>query len=207
MRASIRARRTWPDTSMTLARNPQVIDVDRYEDRAVVLCVFSKEGFVVTRRDTFQRRGRRWEFINGGGAGGGQHLLTLRELRPFGEEQKLRVIASGGGGGTLSAEILCLPEVARVEVRRKRGTRNVNVEHGPGLLAVLWLEGDQAELVAFDRDDNQICTLVPEHHAVERHQGSRQNFSIALTKDSTEDVGGSEDDADGSEDESGENSP
>jgi hypothetical protein len=185
-----------------------VIDVDRYEDRAVVLWVFSKDGFVVTRRDSFQRRGRRWEYVSGGGGGGGQHLLTLRELRPFGEEQKLRVIASGGGGGTLSAEIFCLPEVARVEVRRKHGTRRADVEHGPGLLAVLWLEGDHAELVAFDRDDNQICTLVPEHHVVERHQGSRQNFTIASTKDSTEDEGGSEDDADGSEeDESDEDPP
>jgi hypothetical protein len=183
-----------------------VIDVDRYEDRAVVLWVLSAGEVAAVFRDVFKRRGLRWIYVGGGGTGGGNHVLTLRDLRPVGDP-KLQLLGSGGGKGSLSATILCSPEVARVEVRRKQGTRSANVEDGPGLLSVLWSDEDKAEMVAFDRDESQICTLVPQHRVPDRGLGTAHNFSNAGTRDSGDDAQGSDGHTDDSEEDGSDEGP
>jgi hypothetical protein len=162
---AIRSRGPWPATSLTLKQSPHVVDVDRYEDHAAVLWCFSRDGFTPVCTDLFRRYRLRWINVGGGGNGGGAQLLTLRQHHVFRGGQKLQVIGSGGMGGLLSAEILCSPDVAVVEVRRKAGTRTARVEDGPGLIVVSWRDGEQPKVVAFDATDQEISSLVPEHRS------------------------------------------
>jgi hypothetical protein len=159
-----------------MTQRAQVIDVDRYKDFAVVLWVFSRRGFTPSRRDVFvyersrfSRRRLGWNCLGGGGSGGGAHLFTQRERWPFRDDQKLLLTGSGGGSGALTGTVACAPDVARVEVRRKTKTRKAEVQRGPGLLAIVWQKEEPPELVAFDREDAHIFTLIPEHRFPNRN--------------------------------------
>jgi hypothetical protein len=160
---AIRSRGPWPATSLTPIHNPHVVDVDRYEDNAAVLWFYSRDGFTPASTDLFRRHRLRWINLGGGRNGGGAQLLTLRQRHVFRDGQKLQVVASGGTDDVLSAEILCSPDVAIVEVRRKAGTRTARVEDGPGLIVVSWRDGEQPKVVAFDATGQEIFSLAPKH--------------------------------------------
>ena len=59
------------------------------------------------------------------------------------------------------AVFLCGPDVATVEIRRKRGGRTADVRVGPGWLSVVSTKDDPAEVLAFTARGLQTFSWIP----------------------------------------------
>ena len=158
----------WPTRSVGSDGTYVPLDVDRYDRFAMVLCFGDGElvnhkvvGFGVFE-DT--RSSGRWRRVFGGAGGSdGMHLMDRQRLRG-GDRHDLHLRQHDSWDSqarTQQVVWLCGPDVARVEIRRQRGTRVADVSEGPGWLAVLWTPDTRPEVVAFDADGTQTFGWTP----------------------------------------------
>ena len=110
-----------------------------------------------------------------GGCGGGyDNPLTVRYERTWIE----RVLLVCGGGrfplgnrpAICHAAILCAPKVAGVVIDRVSGPRNIDITQGPGWISVIWREGTEPTLQAFDTDALEVGILTSDDFAGFLHQ-------------------------------------
>ena len=90
--------------------------------------------------------------------------------------------ARGSGGTNLEpekrrgkvlqhVEVLCAPDVSRVEIDNQSRRRVADVSSGPGWIVALWLKGAEPTLSAFDAAGRQLDVLRPE--TLERERATR----------------------------------
>jgi hypothetical protein len=151
-----------------------VVDVDVLGEYAVALAATNGEGSSMgepmLENRVFQRVGNAWIELGGGAGGSGKDPLLAREA-PYRADSPLWMSGSGGtylepekrrGRVLKHAEVLCAPNVARVEIDKSGERRVAEVCSGPGWLIVLWLKGDEPTLTAFDAEGRQLDALRPE---------------------------------------------
>jgi hypothetical protein len=125
---------------------------------------------------TYERVDGEWREMGGGGSGGDTDPLLARTTRQF--QEPLQSDGGGASGLVLGrrsvrkwlqhVEVLCAPNVARVEIVRQDATRTADVSSGPGWLAVPWTSDmPTPTLTAFDREGRHLGVLIPEQHHME----------------------------------------
>ena len=163
-------QRSWP----TKVRDPvgtfQPLDVDRVPGYAVVLAVFegSPPEIGSLNQEVFQELNGDW-ICMGGCGGGADDPLTERYERTWTD----RFLHLNGGGSfsvrsqpaILHVAILCAPKVADVVVDRGSDPRRIDVSQGPGWFSVIWHEGSEPKVRAYDVGEREVGVLAPDDFA------------------------------------------
>jgi hypothetical protein len=157
-----------------------VVDIDRLGDDAVALVVTedaaSTFGPGMVEEWICHRTEQGWTHLGAGAGGSCDDPLLAREQW---HQTDGHLFLSGSGGTYLEpekrrgkslqhAQVLCAPDVARVEIDKPTDCRDADVSSGPGWLIVLWAGGTEPTLTAFDADGVQLDVLRPET-AVREH--------------------------------------
>ncbi len=160
--AALDEDRIWPTTKSEPTDRYEPLDVDRYDDRAVVLGWSRGPSGGGLNANVFIRRNGRWEY-RGGGGGGGAGLFKERWRIRRHESAPLDVQSKGWIFGGLShATILCLPQVYTVTIERSQGLRHADVSQRPGWIAIVWPDGDEPLVRAFDASGVEVHSLAAE---------------------------------------------
>jgi hypothetical protein len=188
MLAALDGTGPWPRLSSARSGSVTVVDVDFLGEYAVVLAATDGEGSTIgepmLENRVFHRAGDAWIELGGGAGGSGEDPLLAREA-PYQSGSPLWMSGSGGtylepeqrrGSVLQHAEVLCAPDVARVEIDKSDERRVADVSSGPGWLIVLWLKGDEPTLTAFDADGRQLDALRPETLQRERDSRGRSRW-------------------------------
>ena len=173
----------WPTRSTTRTGPVTVVDVDSFGDFAVVLAATDGEHWrrvgPMLGNWVFHRDAGGWTRLGGGGGGSGTDPLLERHS-PHPANRPLQLSGSGGvnvepekrrGAWVRHAEILCAPNVARVEIDRSNQRRLADTSSGPGWIVALWLKGAEPTLTAYDAQGRQLDVLRPD--VFERELASR----------------------------------
>ena len=161
----------WPALTTSRAQNVEVLDVDRYEGFGVVLSAIERSSLShgpALQADVF-RRDNGWQPVCGA-AGGGWNEDPLLRRRRWTDTTSV-IVRSGGGrcrpgphghGQTVCyAKVFCSPAVVSVVVDRPSDRRFLDVAEGPGWIAIVWPEGSEPRVTAFDAAGEELDYLDP----------------------------------------------
>ncbi len=166
LRAALDDGGPWPARTTVRTQDVEVLDVDRYDDLALVTAAIAD---VVTDDrpllvdKVFRREEGLWQSRGGSGSGSGSDpLLARREWQE--PDQPLRLAGLGWYSrgdkrrskpvchGTLA----CSPLVTTVIVERPGNHREADVSEGAGWIGMVWRQGSEPRVTAFDAEGNQI---------------------------------------------------
>jgi hypothetical protein len=171
MRQALDLAGPWPASTTSRTKNVEVLDVDRYEGFGVVLAAIERS--VVTNGPSLLASVFRWEnawqSVCGGGGGGSSEDPLMQ--RRWWTDMTNVILRCGGGrchpgpgqrGQTVCfAEVFCSEVVASVVVDRPSDRRFLDVSKGPGWVAIVWPEGSEPRVTAFDTAGEQLDYLDP----------------------------------------------
>ena len=161
----------WPALTTSRTQNVEVLDVDRYEGFGVVLSAIERSSLghgPSLQADVFLRDNG-WQPLCGAGSGGSDEDPWVQRRR---WTDTTNVILRSGGarcrpgprrqGRTVCyAKVSCSPAVASVVVDRPSDRRFLNVREGPGWIAIVWPEGSEPRVAAFDAAGEELDYLHP----------------------------------------------
>jgi hypothetical protein len=159
----------WPARTTVRTQDVEVVDVDRYDDLALVTAAIADGGSddgPLLVENVFRREEGIWRGLGGWGSGSGSDpLLARREWRE--PEQSLRLSGLGrhspGGKrrsrGVCHATLSCSLAVSSVIVERPGKRREADVSEGAGWIGVVWPDGSEPTVSAFDTAGHQIGVL------------------------------------------------
>jgi hypothetical protein len=162
----------WPVSSTVRTQDVEVVDVDRYERRAVVIAAIAEDSHgdgATLNAAVFRREEGTWRWLGGGGIGWARDPLLVRQ--EWGDnDHHLKVPSKGwhaplgkrGSKPACDATLLCSPAVSSLTVNRPGGRRIVDVSTGPGWIGIVWPEASEPSVTAFDAGGNQVAVLEPE---------------------------------------------
>jgi len=184
MLAALDAPGEWPARSSARTGPVTVVDIDRVDDCAIVLAVTEGNTKLFEQttlyRFVFERTPDGWSWHGGSGCGGEDDPLDDRARWVPGQPHLIES-ASGwsrweGRNGRqrrlYEIQLLCGPDVARVEIVRGAVTRVADVATGPGWLVVAWTDAAPT-VVAFDGGGRQLEVLSPQSHEQTRARRRR----------------------------------
>lgn len=190
IRAALDHPGPWPAQSTVRTHNVEIVDVDRYEGLAVVTAAIAEDphgdGPMVSA-NVFRWEEGTWRGLGGGGSGSGRDPLLARQEWRDGD-RVIRVASKGWHGPrekggpkpTCDATVWCAPGVSAVTVDRPGKRRVVDVFSGPGLLGIVWPEGSEPRVSAFDADGTQVAVLEPDN--LRYDAPSRASYPRVLTR-------------------------
>lgn len=183
LEAALYADGPWPAARTVRTQDVEVIDVDRYDDLAVVTAAIADDSTgdgPLLVESVFRWEKGRWRSLGGWGSGSGSDPLLERQK--WGDpEHSLQIIGLGSNspGGkerrrvVCHATVLCAPAVNSVTVERPTSHRRADVSEGPGWIGIIWPQGSEPRVTALDAASEQIGVLRPEEFrdSAPRHRG------------------------------------
>jgi hypothetical protein len=162
----------WPMSSTVRTQNVEIVDVDRYDDLAVVTAAVAEApgGHGPTlRASVFRWEDGTWKWLGGGGVGSRSDPLFARQ-ESGDNDRGLRVASKGWHGPrqrggfkpACDAMLWCSPAVSSVRVDRPSHRRVADVGTGPGWIGIVWPEGSEPSVSAFDAAAKQVAVLAPD---------------------------------------------
>lgn len=164
IRAALDDAGRWPAAKSTRTANVEVVDVDRYQDFAVVVAAIAAPARgpgPALCRTVFRREGESWRVLGAGAGGSGVDPLLERAActDPLAIRSRGWVRLPHDRRKRLChATVLCSSAVVRVLVRRPGSERDA-VMTGAGWLGVVWPQGSEPSLAAVDAAGKQIAAL------------------------------------------------
>lgn len=172
LQAALDASGPWPAGTTVRTQDVEVIDVDRYDDLAVVTAAIADDStgegpLLVERMFRWEEGG--WRSLGGWGSGSGSDpLLVRQEWRDPEHSLQLHSLGWSRRGGKRGrrvichATVLCSPAVISVTVERPTRHRRADVTKGPGWIGIIWPQGFEPRVTALDAASHQIGVLGPE---------------------------------------------
>jgi hypothetical protein len=171
IRGSLDGPGPWPARTTVRTQNVEVVDVDRYGGFAVVIAAIEDHvlaGVPMLEASVFHEEESGWRSHGGGGGGSGVDPLLVRQ-RWKDPTRVLRMSGPGWGRldekrgpkGVCHATLLCSATVSSVVIDRPGDRRTVDVSEGSGWIGIVWPQGSEPGVKAFDAETRELARLEP----------------------------------------------